>query len=47
MKKVTSETFANITKPLKEEAQKAGLKEKEAGKKRKKRKITVDTNVLV
>ncbi len=30
MKKVTSETFANITKPLKEEAQKAGLKEKEA-----------------
>ncbi len=30
MKKVTSETFANITKPLKEEARKAGLKEEEA-----------------
>lgn len=30
MKKVTSETFANITKSLKEEAQRVGLKETEA-----------------
>ncbi len=29
MKKVTSETFASITKPLKEEAKKSGLKESE------------------
>ena len=29
MKRVTSETFANITKPLKEEAKKTGLKESE------------------
>ena len=29
MKRVTSETFANITKPLKKEAKKSGLKESE------------------
>ncbi|MEK6874469.1 MAG: hypothetical protein AABX52_01830 [Nanoarchaeota archaeon] len=29
MKKVTSETFANITRPLKEEAKRVGLKESE------------------
>lgn len=29
MKKVTSETFANITRPLKEEAKKVGFKESE------------------
>ena len=29
MKKVTSETFANITKPLKEEAKRIGFKESE------------------
>ena len=27
MKKVTAETFASITKPLKEEAKKSGMKE--------------------
>lgn len=30
VKKVTAQTFAEITKPLKEEAKKAGLKEQEA-----------------
>ncbi len=30
VKKITKQTFAEITKPLKEEAQKAGMKETEA-----------------
>ena len=29
MKRITSETFASITRPLKEEAKKSGLKESE------------------